>query len=330
MSRTRALPFVLDVLDQGFWLYRRHLPSFALVAATLLTVLAIGALALSALIRATLGDSDAWLLFTWFLALLLGYPLLLYAFAALSRAADAGLNGRPILVREALRIAPGRGCSMVLFNGVFAIITGIAAGAIGVALACPLIFGLGMTGAIFSAFLLDSSSAALLAMVGVVGQISTLWSMTIFGAWLAGLVLALQPFAIDAQNVRMAVRRVTGLLDAPVGRTLLMFAGAGAIFGTLAVIYTGSLIMLLVLIADNVELNLPATVGDAIAIVTIVGSLVLLLPPLAIWMTIFHRRLTQEHDGVELAAHIDAWRAATQAESGRNNTQGAQERLTTG
>ncbi len=329
MSRTRALPFVLDVLDQGFWLYRRHLRSFALVAATLLTALAIGAMALSALIRASLGNSDVWLLFTWFLALLLGYPLLLYAFAALSRAADAALSGRPIRLRESLRLAPGRACRMVLFNSVFAIITGIAAGAIGVAFACPLIFGLGMAGAIFSAFLLDSSSAAFLAMFGIFGQISTLWSMWIAGAWLAGLIFALQPFAIEAQNFRMALQRMTGLLDAQIGRTLLMFASAGAIFGTLAVIYTGSLIMLLLLIADNVELNLPATAGDAIAIVVIVGSLVLLLPPLAIWMTIFHRRLIQERDGVELAAWIDAWRAAAQAASIGNRAQNPYERLTT-
>jgi hypothetical protein len=313
MSRTRALPFMLDVLDQGLWLYRRHLRSFALVAASLLTVLAIGAMALSALIRTTLGDSEAWLLFTWFLALLLGYPLLLYAFAALSRAADAALAGRPIALRESLRLTPGRGCMMVIFNGAFAIITGIAAGALGFAFSCPLIFGLGLVGAVFSAFLLDSSSSAFTAVFSVFGQISMLWSMSIFGAWLAGLVFALQPFAIDGQGVRAALGRMAALTDAHVGRNLLMFIGAGAIFGTLTVIYTGSLIMLLVLISENVEITLPTAAGDAITIVLIVGSLVLLLPPLAIWMTIFHRRLTHERDGLELAARVDSWRA----ESGR-------------
>jgi hypothetical protein len=36
---------------------------------------------------------------------------------------------------------------------------------------------------------------------------------------------------------------------------------------------------------------------------------VVLLPPLSIWMTMFHRQVAHEHDGEEMAHRVATWRA---------------------
>lgn len=309
MNRTRALPGVLEVLDDGLRLYRRNLSGFLLVATTVLVLLAILALSFMAFVRTEIGDTAGWTLLAVFLLIFLSYPLVLYAFAALSRATATTLDGRPINLRTALAISPARGCGMLLFNTLFAIVAGIMAAILFLVLACPMsimsLMGLGLLSAVAS----TGTFGAGFAFLGVISQISWLWWVAMFGAWLTSLVYAVQAFVIEQGSWGQTASRAIELVTARFGQSLLMFLGSGAIFGTLTVAYLGSMLVLLATIEERLSLDLPPLAADVVIIVLTVLSLVVLLPPLSIWMAMFYRRLAHERDGDELTQRIATWQS---------------------
>ncbi|HEX6293109.1 MAG TPA: hypothetical protein VFZ66_28265 [Herpetosiphonaceae bacterium] len=313
MNRTRALPTVLEVLDDGLRLYRRNLSGFMLVATAVLVLIALFALLCSALIRTQLGTSAAWTVLLLFLLTVIGYPLLLYAFAALSRAAAAALDGRPISLPVALRISPGRGCAMILFNLVFSVVASIFAGTISIMISCPLFYFSVLSAAMVSTIGSGAVSGAAIAFASVISQVSTLWSLMAFGGWLVSIVYALQAFVLEQRSWSAAAGRSVDLLTARFGRSMLMFLSAGAIFGTLSLAYLGSLIALILIVQERFGLTLPPLASDVLTIVLTVASLVVLLPPLSIWMTMFHRHLAREQDGEEMARRVAAWHAQVAA-----------------
>jgi hypothetical protein len=140
-------------------------------------------------------------------------------------------------------------------------------------------------------------------------QVGTLWGIAVTGGWLASLIYAVQPFALEQRTWSSAASRALDVLFARFGRSMLMFLGAGAIFGTMILSYFGSLLVLFSVIKDRLSLDIPPLVGDIFAIVVLGSSLVILLPPMAIWMTMFFRHITQERDGHDLAARVSAWQA---------------------
>lgn len=313
MNRMRALPVVLQILDDGFRLYRRNLAGFLLVSTTILVVLALFVMSFMAFVRTNIGTTSGWMFLAFFVLLILSYPALLYTFAALSRATRVALDGQPIALGVALRIGPARGCGMVAFNLLFGMFASICAAIVSTVVSLPMAY-LAILGAGVIAALADSSGAAAgISLVLVFVPVSSVWSMTIYGAWLASIVFAVQPFALEQRSWGAAASRAIDLLTARLGRSLLMFLGAGAIFGTLIIAYFGSLIALLSIIQARFSIDLPPLAGDVIIIVLAVASLTLLLPPLAIWMTLFYRQLAQERDGDEIVARVAAWRAATEA-----------------
>jgi hypothetical protein len=312
MSRNRALPSVLQVLDDGLRLYRRNLSGFLLVATTLLVVIAMLALLCTTIIRTQLGSGFGWTMLLLLLLTLLIYPLTLYTFAALSRAAAAALDKQPVTLSSALRITPGRGCGMILFNLLFSIIASVCASMLSVFVSCPM-FYLSFLSAALLASVNDTVAAAAGAAAIVISQFSTLWSLVSFGGWLASIVYALQAFVLEQRSWGAAAGRSIDLLSARFGRSLLMFLGAGAIFGTLSLSFIGSLITLLLIIEDRFNLTIPDFASDALIIALVIASLVLLLPPLSIWMTMFHRQVALEHDGEELARRVAAWHATVSA-----------------
>lgn len=309
MTRSRALPIVLEVLDDGLRLYRRYLAGFTLVATTVLVLLALFALSFMALVRSQLGTTAGWSFLAFCVLLLVGYPLLLYAFASLSRAAVAAIDGRTITLGAALRLSPLRGCGMVFFNLLFSIIAAMAAGVLMAIFSCPATYVSLMLAVLTSAASSTGGSvSAALGFVGIIGQISTLWTITVAGAWLASCVYALQSFVLEQRSWGQSVSRSIDVLATRFGQSLLMFLGAGAIFGTLLLAYLGSMLALSLLIQDWLAIDLPPLAGDVITIVLSVASLVILLPPLAIWMAMFYRRQARERDGEEITRRVAAWR----------------------
>jgi hypothetical protein len=307
MNRSRALPAVLEVLDDGLRLYRRHLAGFTLVATTVLVLLALFSLSFMAFVRSEIGTSTGWLFLAVCVLLLLGYPLLLYAFAALSRATAAALDGHAISLTSALRLSPIRGVGMVFFNVLFSMLAGMFASVLAVVFSCPISYLSIVAAAAFS--VASSGASASFGLLGVLSQISTFWSLTVGGAWLASMVYAVQAFVLEQRPWREASSRAIDVLTVRFGQSLLMFLGAGAIFGTLLLSYLGSMLALWIFIQDRLLASLPPLAGDVITIMLIVGSLVILLPPLAIWMAMFYRRQVRERDGEEIARQVADWRA---------------------
>lgn len=312
MNQTRALPSVLQVLDDGLRLYRRNLSGFLLVSTAVLVVIALLALLCTTLIRTQLGTGIGWTLLLIFVLVLLIYPLTLYSFAALSRAADAALSNRPITLAGALRIGPARGCGMILFNLLFSLIASVFAGVVSVVVSCP-IFYLSILSSLLLRTLSDLVGASAVLFIGVVGQLSTLWSLITFGGWLTSIVYALQAFVLEQRPWGAAVGRSVDLLSARFGRSLLMFMGAGAIFGTLSLSFIGTLIATLLIVQERLGLTIPPFASDALTIALVVGMLVVLLPPLSIWMAMFHRQIALEHDGDELTRRVAAWHTTVAA-----------------
>ncbi len=308
MSTTRPLPVVLEVLDDGLRLYRRNLAGFTLVATALLVVLALLAISFMAFVRSELGD-EGWTFLALFVLLLGGYPLMLYIFAALSRATAAALEGRPIALGRTLALSPLRGCGMVVFNMLFAMLASMGSTLCSMVVACPLFYVSVLSGGLLAAVSSSSVGAAGVAVGVVLTQLGTLWWLTMFGAWLASIVYALQAFVLEQEPWGASASRVFDLVFTRFGHSLLMFLGAGAIFGTLMLSYLGSLLVLITIIQERLALDLPPLAGDIVMIVVTVGSLVLLLPPLAIWMALFFRRMAQERDGVDLTERIASWQA---------------------
>ena len=146
MRATHALPTVLEMLDEGLRVYRRGFAGFVLVSLAVLAAIAMLAITFMAFVRSELGASEMWLAFGVLVVLLLGYPLLLYAMAALSRAAAAALDGRPIALGQALRLSPLRGCGMLVFNAMFAALSAVIVGIIGSSISCPITYGSLMAG----------------------------------------------------------------------------------------------------------------------------------------------------------------------------------------
>ncbi len=308
MNRTRALPVVLEVLDDGFRLYRRNLAGFTLVATAVLVLVALLAMSFMAFVRAEIGTTSGWTFLASAMLLLFSYPLVLYAFAALSRATMAALDDQPITLPIALRLNPVIGCGMVIFNFLFTLLASLFTSLFSMVVACPLVYvsivGIGLMSTTAS----NGNEAAGIAFGLVLSQIGTLWWITMVGAWLASTVYALQAFVLEQRSWTGAASRAFDLVFASFGHSLVMFMGAGAIFGTLILSYLGSLLVLTAFIQDTLSLDWPPLVGDIINIVLTVASLVVLLPPLAIWMAMFHRRMAGERDGADLGRRVAAWR----------------------
>lgn len=309
MNQPRALPGVLEVLDDGLRLYRRHLGGFVLVSTAVLVVLAMIALSFMAFVRSEIGDTTGWQVFAVFALLVLGYPLLLYSFAALSRAAAASLDGNGVVLRRALRLNPARGCGMIVFNMLWSVGASFVTGILFMVLACPLSFmsliGLGAVSAVTS----SGPFGASLALFGILSQISWLWWLATIGAWLTSLVFAVQSFVQETGSWSRAASRAFELFTARFGQSLLMFIGAGAIFGTLSIAYLGSLVTLVVTVQERFGVELPPLMSDVIFTVLSVGSFAVLLPPLPIWMTMFYRHLARERDGDDFGRQVATWYA---------------------
>jgi hypothetical protein len=311
MSEGRALPFVLRVLDDGIRLYRRHLASFLMVATAVLVALALIAMSFMAFVRTEIGDTGGWTFLAFLVLLLFSYPVVIYAFAALSRTTLAAINREPIALLPMLRIAPGRGCGMMLFNLLWTICTSIAASILAVMISCPISYVSLIVAGLTTAVSDGGAMGAAFGLIGVTTQISWLWSLTMMGAWLASTVYAVQAFVQEGSRWSGAAGRSVDMLFTRFGRSLLMFLGAGAIFGTLLLVYLGSLIALLVFVFERLGTNWAPIVGDVIAIVVVVASLVVLLPPLAIWMALFYHRVAGERDGTDIEQRIRAWHEQT-------------------
>ena len=311
MRRSPALPWALALLDDGLRLYRRHLPGFLLVTSAVMAPMVMVNLLLTALVRTQLGPD--WLALGTMLALLLQYPATLYAWAVISRAAAAALDGEPIRVTHALRLSPLRAAGMGCYNLLFTLLSGTLGSIMIVSIACPILYS-----SIFGAGLLSAVGGT--GTFGAAGGLFTvllmliiLWVVVVSGATLSSVVYSVQAFALERRPFGATITRSVDLLTFRLGGCLLVFLGAGAIITTLMFAYTGALIVGGQSLLQFLDVELSDTARDVLTVTTSTASFVLVLPPLPIWMAMLHRSLAAERDGADLLPAIERWRAAFEA-----------------
>ncbi|MBX0327884.1 hypothetical protein K2Z83_09380 [Oscillochloris sp. ZM17-4] len=300
---------ILDLLDDGLRLYRREFPRMALIAA-LGAVPAIIFVFLALRRPDLIGSPQGILLF--YGAIFLALPLGLYLTGALSRATAASLDGRPVLVRDALAIGPLRLLGMGCYGGVFLVVVNMAISMISVFCFCPLYIVIGAAGVgMSSAFRGGGAAGAamaglLIAMMAVAVVLLYGLSLVLSGATYGSLLFSLQPFVQGGLRMGEALRRSIDITFYRFGANLLAYLCASLIFGTLALSATlaiGVLVPLPLLFLIGSE----SPLAQGLSAAALLAGLTLTIPPLPIWMAMLYRRRMAERDGADLAERIAAF-----------------------
>jgi hypothetical protein len=303
---TESLQPILALLDEGLSLYRRNFAGFILITASWFVPVAICA--------GLLAVAISWMASAWVGLLVLGavvllFPLLIYLIGGLSRAAAAAADGRAVRFREAMAIHPLRAAGMGCFTIVYTIGAQFVTSVLSLACVCPLYlagflaFGL-VVGATEG---MGSVSAGLILVLTLVGGVFA--SLMLVGAAGGGLFYGLQPWVQEARPFGETVRRSLALIVFRLGQSLLVWCLTALLIaaGGLAVTATiGTLVPLPV--AYLIGEESPAT--QAIALGAWLIGLVVVLPPLPIWMALLYRRNRDAYEGQDLAAKIRDWEQA--------------------
>ena len=313
---TDALQPILALLDEGLRLYRRNFVGFVLLTASWFVPVAI--------VTGTAVAAESWvderyrpfagvLLFGG--GLLLFFPLLIYLIGGLSRAAAAAAEGRPVRFREAMAIHPLRATGMGCFTIVYAFIAQIISSLVSMACICPLYFVGFMALAFVGAAANEGSIGALGLMAVGIFLLGFYISLMIIGATGSGLFYSLQPWVQESRSFGESLQRSLELIAFRFGRNLLVWCLAALLVAAagLTVMATIGVLLPLPLLYVLGE-DSPATQAAALGAWLI--GLMLVLPPLPIWMALLYQRNRAAHDGVDRRAKVDSW-LRTQAAPGQ-------------
>lgn len=290
---------ILAILDEGLRLYRRGFLPFVLLTALWIVPLAIG-----------LGLSVATNAVWWFLlALLLTLPLALYLVGGLSRLTLAVQQGHSTSLHAALAIPPQRLLGMGCYASVFYIAVNIFTSVIFSIFFCC---GLAVLMALFggAAAALDTTSPLGTAMSVVLGAILLILfalfyivSLVISGATYSSLVYSLQPFVQHNMPFGDAMQRSIDLVFYRFGFNLAAFTLASIVFGatSLAVTTTiGALLPLPLIFLLGEE----STLVQGISAFAWIIGLIVVLPPMPIWMALLYQRNQAAWAGTDLLARM--------------------------
>lgn len=297
-TRERLAP-LLAVIDEGLSLYRRHFLSFVLLSAIWFVPAAI----LVGLVVAFFNTGPLVLLF-FGLALLL-FPLMIYLIGALSRAAVAALEERPICLREALAIRPLRLFSMSIFTVVYYALAQITTSMVSMVCICPayIVGVMLVTGA---ASVSDTVGVAVLLVITIVFGIIYIVALMIGGAAFSSLVYAIQPWVQDARPFGEAVQQSLDL-------TVYHFRRNCVVWGVAALLLAAVSIAVTTTIGVALPLPLIYLLGDQSPVTQAVSAsawligLCLALPPLPIWMALWYRRNQAARSGTDFEAKVQVW-----------------------
>jgi hypothetical protein len=298
---------ILALLDEGLRLYRRNFVGFVLLTASWFVPVAIvigTAVAAESWVDARYSGLAAVLFFGG--GLLVFFPLLIYLIGGLSRAAAAAAEGRPVRLREALAIHPLRATGMGCFTIVYAFVAQIVASLISLACICPL-YVVGFIGLAFVGAAANQSSSGALAVVAISIFLGGFYaSLMIIGATGSGLFYCLQPWVQESRSFGESVQRSLELIVFRFGRNLMVWCLAALLIAAagLTVMATIGILLPLPLLYVLGEEN-PATRAATIGAWLI--GLMLVLPPLPIWMALLYQRNRAAYDGVDLRAKVDTW-----------------------
>lgn len=305
MLRSNLQP-TLDLLDEGLRLYRREFSRFALISVLgMVPTICIFIL----LAPHTSFVSPTANAFRFYGVFIVSLPLAVYLIGAISRATVASLEGRPVLLREALAIGPlrllGMGCFSIAFLTVFTILIGM----LSIFCFCPLYFGIGIgVAGVFSSF--DGSGTMGVAirslLVMLMGTLFILlygMSLVLNGATYSSLIFSLQPFIQGKLRIAEALRRSLNMIFHRFGANLLVYLCASLIFGVLALSSTLA-VTILIPMPLAFLIGSDSFIIQVLSVVVIVAGFALTFPPLPIWMVLLYRRRMAERDGGDLAERI--------------------------
>jgi hypothetical protein len=308
MNMSDRLEPILRLLDEGLSLYRRHFATFVLIAAGgfVPLAIAIGVLLavgewLDPLLAVAIGLGTA----------VLVLPLLIYVVGGVSRLALAAVEGRPVTLRDALAIRPWRAAGVGCFAFVYAIGMQVVSSVVSMACICPLyIFGFAVVG-LLGANVEGSALGALgLGLLGILFGGVYLFALIVGGASYSSLIYALQPLvqvtlpfgdAVSQSIALVGYRFVHNIVAW--GLSALLVAAAGLTV-TLAV---GVLVPLPVIFALGEE----SRIAQAIAGTAWLIGLVVVIPPLPIWMALLYKENNLARNGADLEASVREWEAAS-------------------
>jgi hypothetical protein len=294
----------LDLLDEGYALYRRHFTSFVAIGLAWLTPIAI---AIGLLVSNAERIGENWLIVIALGGVFLAPLLLLYLIGGLSRAAAAAIDGRAIDLREALTIHPSGMVKAGCFAIIYSFIMQIASWAMSILCVCPIyVLGLSLSGLFASA---DSDSPAAIAALVVFGLLITgMYGMgfIIGGIGYSSMFYALQPWFVERlrfgealeHSVDLVVFRFRSNLVAWGLSALVVFAVGVSVSLAVGVIIPLPLLLLL---------GSESTIAQTIAGIAWLLGLALVLPPWFIWMALLYRRNLAARSGADLAQRIEAW-----------------------
>ncbi|MCG8352140.1 MAG: hypothetical protein MI924_30610 [Chloroflexales bacterium] len=302
----KTLQPILDILDEGLRIYRRGFTSFALLAAIWLTPVAIG-IGFAFAAGAFWGSDAIFLLILG--GSLLALPLAIYLFAAISRATLAIQQDQRVQFSKVLTIAPTRLMGMGCYGVVFGIIVNILVSMVSAFVCCPLYlaFMFLMTGVMSGVS--SGISVAFTALLGVLGVLFLILiyglNLVINGAVYSSVIYGLQPFVLDNLSFGASVQRSIDLTFYRTRRNLLAFILASAIFGGIAVAVTTGVGILLPLplfwaLGDE------SLVAQGISASAWLLGLIVVLPPVPIWMTLLYQQNLSAREGYDLARQIAA------------------------
>ncbi|NJM06242.1 hypothetical protein HC891_08670 [Candidatus Gracilibacteria bacterium] len=302
----RQLETTLDLLDEGLRLYRRGFVTFALLAALGFAPLIVGVGTTFAAARYWSSEAIVLLVLAWLVA---GVLLLLYCTGAMSRVAIALRARQNPGLRAVLGMGPLRTASMGCFGLIYGmlvnVIISLGSCIIFLPLSCFMSLGfgaasgaaasLGEIGAALASFLLSLALLTTIVLYGI--------SLVLSGAGYSWMLYGIQPFVLSDMPVRRAMSHSFDLLFYQFWRNLLVFFGASAIFSALTVAVT---------IAVGVLLPLPLYIAlgpDSLWAQGLSASawllgLVLVLPPMPIWMTLLYERNRRDRDGDALIERV--------------------------
>ena len=304
---TEALQPILALLDEGLRLYRRNFVGFVLLTASWFVPVAIvtgTAVAAESWVDARYSGLAGVLLFGG--GLLVFFPLLIYLIGGLSRAAAAAADGRPVRFREAMAIHPLRAAGMGCFTIVYAFVAQIVSSLISMACICPLYF-VGFMGLAFVGAAANESSAGALAVMAVgIFLLGFYASLMIIGATGSGLFYCLQPWVQESRSFGASLQRSLDLIVFRFGRNLIVWCLAALLIAAagLTVMATIGILLplpLLYVLGEEAPATRAATIGAWLI------GLMLVLPPLPIWMALLYRQNQAAFDGKELAVRVQEW-----------------------
>jgi hypothetical protein len=304
---TESLQPILALLDEGLRLYRRNFAGFVLLTASWFVPVAmvIGtAVAAESWVDARYSGLAGVLLFGG--GVLVFFPLLIYLIGGLSRAAAAAAEGRPVRFREAMAIHPLRATGMGCFTIVYAFVAQIVSSLISVACICPL-YLVGFMGLAVVGAAADESSIGALALLAIgIFLLGFYTSLMIIGATGSGLFYSLQPWVQESRSFGESLQRSLELIAFRFGRNLLVWCLAALLIAAAGLTVMATIGMLLPLpllyvLGEESPATRAATIGAWLI------GLMLVLPPLPIWMALLYRQNQASFEGKELAAKIQVW-----------------------